>query len=90
MTNRAYVIKVNGTTKELDHRPTLDEAQEIVGGWVEMFPRSYMIDKKLIIYGNEEGLQRQLPVNKEASKLVHSTKVVGDILVLEGWRSLGE
>ncbi len=35
MSNSAALVKADGTVKVLGHRPTLAEAQEFVGGYVE-------------------------------------------------------
>src|SRR3972149_7007528 len=59
MAHKAYIIKSDGTHIDLDHRPTLTEAQKIVGGFVE----PVYLGHNITIYVNEEGVMRGLPVN---------------------------
>lgn len=62
-----------------DKRPTLKEAQDIVGGYVEM-----VIDTDLMqLMVDEEGLLKNLPFNPEASKMA-DRHIVGSALVLTG------
>ena len=88
--NRAYIIKVDGSVIELGHQPTLSEAQVIVGGYVEQIPRILLTNKELVVFGDEDGKIECKPVNVEASKLMqlHTQSLVGDVLVLKGWKSL--
>jgi Domain of unknown function (DUF3846) len=86
--NQAYIIKIDGTHVDLDHQPTLFEAQKIVGGYVEIFPRTYLKDKTLTMIGNDEGRVKNMDKNIEASKLLKTSFAVGDILILKGWRTL--
>jgi hypothetical protein len=87
--NKAYVLKVDGTRVDLDHQPTLEEAQTIVGGWVEQLPYNSAYGYTIIAFGDEEGKLKKKPLNIEASMLVGSgNMVVGDVLVIEGWKGL--
>ena len=61
-----------------DTPPTLAEAQTAVGGYVEVV----RIDGRELLV-NEEGLLRNLPVNREASALA-GQHIVGDVVILEG------
>jgi hypothetical protein len=61
--------------------PTLEKAQEIVGGFVEMV--LIPDDTNVQVLVNEEGLLENLPVNTEASELC-GQKIVGPVLVLKG------
>jgi hypothetical protein len=83
MEHKAYVLKVDGTREDLDHQPTLTEAQKAVGGYIEPLPCKV---KGTIVYGNEDGRPTGLPVNQQASRLL-GYPVVGDVMVLEGWRT---
>jgi len=66
-------------TRISDKRPTLQEAQAIVGGLIEFaFDNGSM---QVIV--NEEGLLMNMPINIEASHLV-GHPVVGPALVLTG------
>lgn len=86
---RATIIRVDGTEEKLDRRPTLEEAQQIVGGWIELLP---IRGTRITLVLNEEGRLRGLPRNDKAT-LVYKTWGVdayyGDVIVLEGWRTVG-
>ena len=81
----AYILKADGTTVQLDHRPTFKEAREIVGGYIELVH----CPPKCTLVVNEEGLMRGLPLNKEATALYGYSTIVGDVIVLEGWKTVG-
>jgi hypothetical protein len=68
-----YVFKENS--------PSLEEAQNLVGGFVQMVKSP--INKSWQILVNEEGLLLGLPMNDEATALV-GTGIVGDAVVLKG------
>jgi hypothetical protein len=84
---KAYVLKANGTRQELTSRPTLPEAQKLVGGYVEKLPVWLCRVPRLTAFGNEDGRPMHLPLNQKATDLLGYT-VVGDIIIMEGWRSL--
>jgi len=93
MVNKATVVKVDGSTQELDHRPTLKEAQEIVGGWIELVKAKDHWGNKVTLVVDEEGK----PKNKFESKSItmvygqsiYGGYIVGDVIILEGWRTVG-
>lgn len=64
-----------------DRQPTLEEAQQIVGGLVEMVRSPTKPDWQILV--NEEGLLEGLPFNEEATKLC-GTGIVGPAVVLKG------
>ena len=64
-----------------DRSPTLSEAQELVGGLVELVHSPEHKDWQILV--NEEGLLHGLPFNEEATKLC-GTGSVGDAVVLKG------
>jgi len=64
-----------------DKKPTLEEAQALVGGLVEMVRSP--TDQEIQILVNEEGLLTGLPFNEEASKMC-DTGIVGDAIILKG------
>jgi hypothetical protein len=64
-----------------DNQPTLEEAQEIVGGLVEMVHSPSEPDWQILV--NEEGLLTGLPFNAEATELC-GTGIVGPAIVLKG------
>jgi len=69
------------TTVFEDRQPTLEEAQQIVGGLVEMVRSPTKPDWQILV--NEEGLLEGLPFNEEATKLC-GTGIVGPAVVLKG------
>lgn len=62
-----------------DKKPTLKEAQKIVGGYVEMVSLSNG-DQLLV---DEDGLSKNLPINPDATALVGGL-IVGPALLLRG------
>jgi hypothetical protein len=64
-----------------EEAPSLERAQELVGGLVEMVRSP--TDPEIQILVNEEGLLRGLPFNEEASRLC-DTGIVGDAIILKG------
>jgi len=64
-----------------DRAPTLQEAQKIVGGLVEMVRSPTNSDWQILV--NEEGLLEQLPFNEEATKIC-GTGIVGPAIILKG------
>jgi len=64
-----------------DRKPSLQEAQQLVGGLVQMVHSPTHRDWQILV--NEEGLLEGLPFNDEATKLC-GTGVVGDAVVLKG------
>lgn len=87
---RATVIMSSGLEKPLDHRPTLKEAQEIVGGFIELYR---VKGTKLTLVLNKDGKRLNLPYNEKASyhfaPLITPTRFVGNVIVLEGWKTVG-
>jgi hypothetical protein len=81
----AYILKSDGTKIPLDHRPTLKEAQKIVGGYIE-FAHCH---NKYTLVVDEEGLLKGYPLNKEATSMYGCSPIVGDVIVLEGWKTVG-
>lgn len=82
---KATIIRVDGSEEVLDHKPTLKEAQEIVGGFIELLKVPHNITLVL----NEEGRIFSLPKNERASRLFSPWNLVGNVIVLEGWRTVG-
>lgn len=75
-------------TRMTDRRPSLEEAQNIVGGYVQML---YLRDGSQMLV-DEDGIAKCKEVNKEASKMtrgIYLGDVLGDVLILSGdarWR----
>lgn len=88
---KATVIKADGTCQELDHRPTLEEAQKICGGYVQ-FIKTCTKPVRILVVDDEGKLKGKL-LNKKAMALLikdSSVAIVGDVIVLEGWKTVGE
>lgn len=89
----AYILKADGTRQELDHRPTLKEAQKIVGGWIEYVKAREEDGEIVTLVVDEEGKVKNKPTNKEVTKLyghsIYGGYIVGDVIVLEGWQTVG-
>ena len=62
------LLKADGTEEKLERKFTLEQAQKLVGGYIE-FVR--MVDDALCLVVNEEGLIFNLPLNHKATRLVH-------------------
>lgn len=98
--NKATIIKVDGTKQELDHRPSLKEAQGIVGGYIELVKASQVKDDDPIpgslvtLVVDEEGKVKNKAINKTITerygRYIYGGYVVGDVIVLEGWRTVGD
>ena len=89
MPSKAVVFRVDGTKVELDHRPSLKEAQKIVGGYIELVS----VGNGVTLVVDEEGLMKQKPLNKAATDLYNQRSpgglIVGDVIALTGWRTVG-
>ena len=91
--NKATVYNTDGTSYELDHRPTLSEAQQIVGGYIE-FTSGRKDGKIVTIVVDEEGLMKNKAFNNQATiyrnnLYGYSGPLVGNAIVLEGWTTVG-
>ena len=64
-----------------ERAPTLEEAQRIVGGLVQLVLSPEHEDWQILV--NEEGLLKELPYNEEATKMC-STGIVGPAVILKG------
>jgi hypothetical protein len=62
------------------HEPSLEELQDIVGGYVEWMPPSYLPSNIRSAMMNEEGQLRGLLVNRIASELF-GIIIQGDVIV---------
>lgn len=92
--NRATIVRaLVGTTTRLDHRPTMTEAQETVGGYFQLLKaKDRMTGKAVILVVNEDGKPMGLPLNWRIMSdydLPYAGAVVGDVIVLEGWQTVG-
>lgn len=71
----------DGRFLELDHVPSLPEAQKIVGGYIELVHPRISPGKTLIV--NEDGHPLGLPPNEVGTQL-YGGPIVGDIIVIDG------
>lgn len=93
--NSARVIKVDGTITDLDHRPSLEEAQGIVEGYIELVKaRDETTGHTVTLVVNEDGKHTGLPLNwavtKEYGASVYGGILVGNVIVLTGWQTVGD
>jgi hypothetical protein len=91
--NRARTIKADGSVQELDHQPTLKEAQDIVGGYVELVKaKEDASDRSVMLVVNEDGramnLTRNFKATVDYSVNMRHFPLVGNVIVLYGWRTL--
>jgi len=92
--NSAIVVNVDGRKVNLGYRPGLIVAQRIVGGYIELVKaRSSKTGKVVTLVVNEEGKLRGLPVNRtitaEYGPSIYKGYVVGNVIVLTGWGTVG-
>ena len=62
------LIKPDGTEEIIERKITLEEAQKLVGGYIEAVR---MNDDALSLIVDEEGVLFSLPLNKKATQLVY-------------------
>ena len=93
MMNKATIVRVDGTTEELESRPTLEEAQQIVGGYVALVKAKDHWGNSVTLVVDEEGDPKGKPRNNSISLVyghsVRGEQIVGNVIVLEGWRTVG-
>ncbi len=85
---KVILLKADGTRQDLtpEKKPTLEEMQAWVGGYIEVVRVSFE-GKKVPMVVNEEGLIHRLPINYQAGRIAGSP-IVGDVFILIGWRLL--
>ena len=66
-----------GVLNTKEEKPTLEQAQAIVGGWIEMIT----VGDMQVLF-DEEGLLKQLPINEKASEMF-GRPLYGPVLILE-------
>jgi len=91
--NKATIVRVDGTTEELDYRPTLKEAQLIVGGYIELVKAQDRQGNRVTLVVDDEGKLKHKPTNKSITSTygpsIYRGYIVGDVIVLEGWKTVG-
>ena len=87
--NKATIIRVDGTHEEMECRPTLAEAQRIVGGNI----RLVKVGGGITLVVDGEGKLKGQTVNGIITRVygprVYGGVIVGDVIVLEGWQTVG-
>jgi len=90
---KATVVKIDGSTRELNHRPSLKEAQQIVGGYIELVKAKDNWGNTVTLVVDEEGIPKNKPTNKSITMVygpsIYGGCIVGDVIILEGWRTVG-
>lgn len=89
--DRGVVISPDGEIREIPCSPSLEKAQEYVGGWVEPIRIN-----GFVIYVNEEGRLQRLAPNSIASKFLNErlpdnaspVMLVGNVIVFKKGRGL--
>ena len=76
----AYIARTDGTREPIDTPVSLEQAQEIIGGYVEPVRSKYT--PSIIFLCDEDGHLKQLPYNDHGCEL-HAGPIVGDIIVFE-------
>lgn len=88
MSKKGFVtfIPVDGEEQvlALDHKISMDELRNLIGGWVELVPVRFG-SQQLIV--DEEGRLKGKPFNKKASQIALQ-EIVGDVVLLSGSQSL--
>lgn len=88
------VIKADGQENFIStaKRPSLEQMQEWVGGYIQAVPTSYEGKKRTMVV-NEEGAINGLPLNPIATKIYRSTSafhhkelIFGTAVILIGFR----
>ena len=88
MIKKALVIHPDGHEESLENQPSLLEVRKIVEGYVEVIPTIFCKDTTVTMaLGNEDGRLIGLTKNPKASSLLNYN-VVGNIVILKGWRDL--
>ena len=88
----ATIVKVDGTTKRLRLRPTLDESQSIVGGYIELVKAKDLSGKPVVLVVCEDGKilgqHTNNSITKEYGPSIYSGYIVGDVIVLRGYKTI--
>jgi hypothetical protein len=92
-TKKAILIKVDGTVTDIttDKKPTLEELQKLVDGFIEVVRNITYEGKPAVMIVDEEGHCKYKPWNDTATKLYHvhhitTHPIAGDVVILIGWR----
>ena len=81
----AMIYRADGTSEPYDGGDTLEEWQAVIGGgYLEAV---YLGDN--VMFVDEDGRMKQLPVNSQASVLAQRD-IVGDVLFMDRERAIGD
>lgn len=90
---KATVVRVDGSVEELGGRPSLEESQLIVGGYIELIKAFDRWGNKVVLVVDEEGKLKGKLLNRSIDltygNSVPGGPIVGDVIILEGWRTVG-
>jgi len=90
---KATVVKVDGSTQELDHKPSLKEAQNIVGGFIELVKAKDNWGNVVTLVVDDKGKLKHKATNKSITmtygQSIYNGYIVGNVIILEGWRTVG-
>jgi len=93
MDKSAVLIKTDGAVQELKGRPTLKEAQQMVGGYIELVKARDIWKNTVTLVVDEEGKIKDKPTNKSITMVysasIYGGYIVGDVIVLRGWKTIG-
>ncbi len=83
----ATIIRTNGTQETLE-KWDLRELQGAVGGYIE----GVHLEDGRLMYVNEDGLMKKLPVNEKASEFFPKAElpILGDVVLLTAEEALKE
>lgn len=82
---KAYIIQTDGEIIQLPDRPTLAEAQKIVGGYIE-FATGRVDNHNVEIVCNEEGLLEGLAKNYKAT--IYPSTLTPSVMITYGYVQL--
>lgn len=78
---KAQIIKTTGEVWEIEPKNktdfSLEELQEIVGGYIEIV----QLGNRKVMVANEDGVYLELPLNRKASNIYQRNLIVGDVVI---------
>jgi hypothetical protein len=89
--SKAWIIKADGTEVPLDHRPTYEETVKIIKGYMVIVTCPNTLNeyhRVLTMYVDEDGRCKPNQVKNVKASAISGHYIVGDVLMLMGWRAL--
>jgi hypothetical protein len=81
------IIRADGTEEQLERTPPASEVRGLIGA--ETLDTFTLLDRKHVIFVDDEGHAKGLPVNEKATALYHarckpgtSHTIVGDVVIV--------